>query len=757
MKHRRPRTQNLTVPRLRRAATTLVALAVLAMVSAFAPAKSRTLAADQALSKGSQQLIPAPARARLPRSLAAIPLAVKVWNFNIMGDREGWTVPSFYNGSSFGGALWLAIQDEDPTPELHQVYPIRTAEIVSPANLNIPTNGIQKIKLRILNLSPETDGTVRWSDGPDHYVGSRRFSMKPYCPTWQEIVCHIDGAWQATSIYDLRFTMMQLGRRGDIFIDWIALTDGTPRPALVRPDVNSAAVVPQITIPGIAQADFQEAFNVLNECLVVDVPMAGFTYPYLCPGGAYGWNWWQLDTSLNVAGTKWVNQPLSEGTLRGFIDVQAQNPDGRIDLWGSSPIRGGVGDVSSLPRYFEAAYDVARRTADAALREAIYSSMKGYLDWWLSSPKYNDTFGLVTGYFEEALGGPQPGPQMSAPVDLNMAVAVGCKNIIELAKALGKTADQQQYQAIFDQLTQNMNHYMWDETKGAHYSVDIQARRRYNDLICSTFDTLRGQVAPPERVARMLPLLLDPAQFNWGIRPVTSVAKTNPTYVEATGQYDGRAWYGDLWTMRNLPIIFGLEDIGRHDLAGELAWMTIKTFNGHYCEFVVPCTGASEGVPRYGWSASQYVQAIVEHLFGVDYDRLHNRLRIVPRVPAALEDQTITLDKLILPGNGDCRLKLTVAPAGNNIRHIALTITGDPGVQNLEVFLSLTAGMRTPRVTDTDHDSNLTVIKSADGLTGVAGVQLPLTGQLNLQFDYTASASTARWEQYSTLRPAKER
>ena len=38
-------------------------------------------------------------------------------------------------------------------------------------------------------------------------------------------------------------------------------------------------------------------------------------------------------------------------------------------------------------------------------------------------------------------------------------------------------------------------------------------------------------------------------------------------------------FFGNVFTFRNLPIIAGLEDCGRHDLASELAWMTIKAFN----------------------------------------------------------------------------------------------------------------------------------------------------------------------------------
>jgi len=45
---------------------------------------------------------------------------------------------------------------------------------------------------------------------------------------------------------------------------------------------------------------------------------------------------------------------FTEDVIRGFAEVQSQNPDGRIDLWGGSTVRGQVADVTSLPRYFEA-------------------------------------------------------------------------------------------------------------------------------------------------------------------------------------------------------------------------------------------------------------------------------------------------------------------------------------------------------------------------------------------------------------------
>ena len=117
------------------------------------------------------------------------------------------------------------------------------------------------------------------------------------------MVCHVDRRWSGT-IDQIRITPALIRSRGNIWIDWIALTDGEPQPAKPRPEICSERVVPKVRIPGISQADFADAFKVLDERLITNVPVCGFPYPIMGPGGAYGENWWQLDSSLNVAGAK---------------------------------------------------------------------------------------------------------------------------------------------------------------------------------------------------------------------------------------------------------------------------------------------------------------------------------------------------------------------------------------------------------------------------------------------------------------------
>jgi hypothetical protein len=252
-------------------------------------------------------------------------------------------------------------------------------------------------------------------------------------------------------------------------------------------------------------------------------------------------------------------------------------------------------------------------------------------------------------------------------------------------------------------------------------------------LICSTFDPLRLGIAPKARMDRLIPLLLDPKQFNWGVRPVTSIAMTDKDYVEAKGVYDGRAWLGDIWTMRNLPIIAGLCDIGRHDLAAALNWSTLRSFNTNYTEYVVPSTGSGEGVARYGWSASQYIQGMIEYLFGVDYNRKLNRLRILPHVPPALFGPKLVLERLILPTGGDTRLRVQIDQTEPGRARIELEFEGRIPEGVVEVWLP--ADQRVPTKATDARGRTLRLLSEGDELTNVRGVRLKPGRKLSVRFE----------------------
>ena len=685
---------------------------------------------------------------------------VKKWDFGEAGDTLGWTIPDHFSGYVFGGALWISMTTTAfnvDGPWSH-VSPVRDGEhgrfytLDSPTKLGISAGQMNKVKIRLLNRSPETDGFVHWvtRDDPDTattkpwcnacFKGQAHFSMKPYHPEWQEIVCHVDDQWEGI-IEQIGITLGLLTHKGDIWIDSIAVTHDRPRPPLYRPDLVSDRIVPRVSIPGITQEEFQDAFRVLDEGLIVDVPFHGFEYPFFTAaagGREFGWSWWQLDCSLCLGGAKWVNQEFAENVIRGFIGVQAQNPDGRIDHNGGVPVRGGPHHLSSLPRYFEIAYDIARRTADRALRESIYDSMRNYYEWW-SRPivKCDPATGLITGWFEESIGYTrhfdQP-PHTIAPVDLNVAVALGSDRLARLADELGDVDGAVRYRTAFDKHTEAINLYLWDEEDSVYYPYNVKERRRDPRLTCTVFDTFRLQMAGEQRIQKLIPKLLDPSLFNWGTLPVTTAAKGHPDYSESEG-IGGASNFGIIWILRNMPIIDGLMDIGRHDLATELAWQTIKAFNGRYNEFLSPRTGDPMGTPGYCYAASLYAQAIIEYLFGIDYDLVKGQLRIMPHVPDELANHEFSIEGLILPADGDVRLSVRVRPDKGGGRSIRVGISGEPpkGL-DLAVLQAQDAKEPDPRPTALPENTPFEVTRSLSGGQATVGIQTPASGMLEVRF-----------------------
>ena len=664
------------------------------------------------------------------------------WDFDRWNDPEGWTTAPRMTGAVMGGAMWVtlapAISDPARLATTHfQIYGDAGAsryDLVSPAGLGISAARFNKVRMRLLNRSAATDAFVLWwkPGQPEKPAGSARFTLEADANRWQEAICHLEGRWEG-SIDRIAIRIAPNAIRGDIWFDWIEIAAGPPRPALQTVDLSSALVAPRITIPGLSQSGFADAFRVLEECVVTDVPVFGFRYPVFKPGGYYGENWWQLDTSLALAGAKWANQEFAVNVMRGFAGVQALNPDGRIDLYGGSAVRGQAGDASSIPRFFEAAFDVARRSAGVPERLEIYRTMSAYLDWWLSPVKRDGRTGLITAIFEETLGEAEIHlltPQSLAPVDLNVAVAIGCRNTAALAKALGKAGEAARYERAFADLRSAVNAYLWDERRGAYFNYEVKTGRLRDRLIVSTFDPLEAGIAPPDRAARLVEKLTNPALFNWGKRPLTSLAMTEAAYVEAKGKYDGTAWFGDIWTMRNLPVIVGLEDMGRHDLAAELAWSTIKSFHGNYAEYLAPSSGEGHGVARYAWSASQYAQAVIEHLFGVDYDAVGRRLRVFPRIPRELLGKPIVLEGLVIPTQPACRLRVEVTRRAEGRARVATRVEGPLPRLQLEVLM---AG-KPARVRDAEG-RDVPLGGPFPDIAGAAGVRAALAREHVFEFE----------------------
>ena len=456
-------------------------------------------------------------------------------------------------------------------------------------------------------------------------------------------------------------------------------------------DINGKDVVPKIILPGITQSDFQHAFDVLQGCVVTRLPVFGFTHPFMYPGGLYDkwWYsidsihvlgitlpgvpyfekyWWEEDGSLALSGAKWANEKFAENVLRDFIAVQ--KPDGRIPLFSPDTLSL-PNKVSSLPVLFEVGYTIARRTSDAALVRSTYYCLKRYLDWWLSySVRRDSGTGLITGIFEESAPPDEGSAFTRIPVDLNSEVIIGCRNVASLARRLNDVRNCQKYSRLELELKELMNKHLWVDS--AYYAFIIPDRQFEKRLLSNTFYPLEDNIAEGPQVTQLLNLLTDNRYFNWDQNPVTTVAKTDSTYSEEAGTYNGKQWVGDIWSMKNVAIIQGLEDVGRYDLSARLSYSTAMLFNNNCSEFIIPSSGLGQGQLDYAWSASQYIQIIIEKIFGVDYDGFNKTITIMPRLTKELWGHDLALDSLLLPGRN--RLSVHISSDDSGEVRISYTI-----------------------------------------------------------------------------------
>ena len=306
-------------------------------------------------------------------------------------------------------------------------------------------------------------------------------------------------------------------------------------------------------------------------------------------------------------------------------------------------------ELSAIPVIFEVAAYICRETTDEDYVRRIYTMLARYLDWWLSPIKKDPKTGLVCGIFEESDPSDIHDQLTAAQPDLNVQVAVGADVLAEMATRLGDTAAADRYRAIFADIRDRINRFLYNPADGAYYSWlvtenRLQTERVYNYI----FDTFKRGILPIDRREGVLKLLKDDSLFGydspWGL---TTMAKTCSQYVETVGVYQGYpSWSGNIWTFRNRIIATGLLESGLREEAAHVALQTIRTFNDNYAEFVSPSTGEGHGVLRYGWSASEYVHLLVELLFGVRYDAVTDTVTVAPCMPAELDGETVSIGNL---------------------------------------------------------------------------------------------------------------
>lgn len=381
---------------------------------------------------------------------------------------------------------------------------------------------------------------------------------------------------------------------------------------------------PKINCKFCTQEELDYAIRVIRDCYVPnkreDMPHRHFS-----PGAAgdrYGDSWWSLDYALIIDGAKWINFDLATDLVENLLATQCEN--GRVKLYGTDKYSAIMnpsyekGDFASIPKYFETCYRAAVMSGDKSITEKAYTLLDRSLAWYFANRQDSETK-LISAIFEETFVPNTVAPEyVYAPMDTNIEVANGCKRCSELAELLGNSDKAEFYKAKEKEILAAVEKYNWNEEKGTYYPYIIPQKRHQDTLTSSTF--LGFEIERPERYDSMTSLMLDDSHFNWNTYPLTTVSKKDPIFTVIEGKYCGNpCWSGSVWTLTNCAVIKALMKAGKKDLALSLAIKTLETFRGNYAEFVNPYNRDGHGVHDYGWTAGQFIQLLIEFIFGISY------------------------------------------------------------------------------------------------------------------------------------------
>ena len=169
---------------------------------------------------------------------------------------------------------------------------------------------------------------------------------------------------------------------------------------------------------------------------------------------------------------------------------------------------------------------------------------------------------------------------------------------------------------------------MWSEERGFYFDLDAQ-QNQLGVRTVAAFWTLIAGVAPPDRAARLVAALEDPAAYDRP-HPVPTVAADEPGYV-AEGGY----WRGGVWAPINQMVVLGLDRAGYHDLATRIATKHVDALariheqEGTVFEYYSPerfDPGDNDHRDFVGWSGTGPIGFFVTHVVGVQGDAEGDRL-----------------------------------------------------------------------------------------------------------------------------------
>lgn len=306
------------------------------------------------------------------------------------------------------------------------------------------------------------------------------------------------------------------------------------------------------------------------------------------------------DTGFHAVTAALIDPQLGADQLRFLFSDRWQQPDGHL------PCAEWVMDDECPPVFAWAAWRVYQAGAGRDFLAEVYPGLQRLYDyWWRDLAVEPD--GLFTGGFlgmdnlPRALG--------RAQADASGWMAFFARHMALIADELG-LADGPAYRADLERIAAAVNANLWSEANGFYFDQEARPGSLLPTPSYSGLIPLLAGIVPPDRTARVLDSLRDPARFlsPHGIRSVSAASLIyEPGYADARGVNSN--WRGPIWLPINYLLIEWLAATDP-DLAATLRQRVVDTVeadwlsSGHLHEYFDAETGAGLGADaQAGWTA----------------------------------------------------------------------------------------------------------------------------------------------------------
>lgn len=229
-------------------------------------------------------------------------------------------------------------------------------------------------------------------------------------------------------------------------------------------------------------------------------------------------------------------------------------------------LRGSDPPPSSNPNYRKLQF---YERPNAAARPTYYQKIKDTLAFWENNRRAAD--GLFVWYNGVESGTDNNPAVTDAPsestegVDLQSYVYREYVALAYLARRLGEDQDVTRYEGKAASLKALVQERMWSEADGSYWNIDSRTGSYVKVKTWTNFVPLWAGIASRLQAERMIPALLDPAQF-WSPHGVRTLSRDEKLYDSAKGY-----WRGPVWVLSNYLMMHGLLNFGRRAEAIELA------------------------------------------------------------------------------------------------------------------------------------------------------------------------------------------